>query len=350
MKSKIMQNLKAASVSLLIAIAGCVAAGQFSALTKLGMDRELPIYKVRPIKFSHAMHVEKQGLDCGDCHTKALDSAEAGMPGIAACKNCHDTDEAVDQYLKPFAKDNKVKWTEVTKLSGDAIFSHQTHMGAKLACLDCHQGVKKSEGVSVAGFRVDKDECLSCHADKKASVDCRTCHKTVNKDWAPPTHEANWKRFHGQVARMDEDKPYENRCSLCHTEAACNRCHQEEEPANHTDQWRERGHGIMAEMDRDKCATCHRTDFCDRCHRDTEPRSHRAGWGAPYQRHCMTCHLPLQSQGCGACHQINPGHLLAPPRPDNVTHDTASEGACRTCHSLALMHLDNGDACRSCHW
>jgi hypothetical protein len=350
MKSKIVRNLKAASVSVLIAIAGCVAAGQFSVLSKLGLDKQMPIYKTRPGKFSHNEHVVKQELDCDGCHTQATESDQAGMPSMGVCRNCHDTPDKVDKYLRPFAVDNKVVWTQATKISDDVKFSHQTHLEkGKLSCEDCHTGVKKSQGVSIAGFKVTMDDCTNCHAEKGVSVECLACHQAINQDWAPKSHEANWKRYHGQVARMGEQMPYENRCSLCHTDATCNRCHQDEEPASHTGQWRERGHGAMAEMDRDQCAVCHRTDFCDRCHRDTEPMSHTAGWGAPRDRHCLTCHLPLGSQGCGACHQINPGHLEAPPRPVNVTHDTASESACRTCHVLNLTHPDNGDSCRACH-
>jgi hypothetical protein len=353
MRNKATHYLKILSVSLLMAIVGCVAANQLSVLEALGRADQLPIYKERPIKFGHASHVEgtEADLACTDCHTRAEDSDQAGMPSIKACRNCHSEKEDIEKNLKPFAVDKKIVWTSATALSEDAQFSHQNHLGAEVACEDCHQGVTESKAVS-AKFKVEKDDCLVCHSKQEKAIKgaCNTCHESVDQDWQPDSHLQNWKMFHGQVARAGIDPPYENRCSLCHTDSACLACHQDEEPRSHTSHWRNRSHGIAAGMDRDSCATCHRTDYCDRCHRETEPMSHRASWGAPRDRHCMTCHLPLESQGCSACHESAPSHYAAPGLPSTITHMTATESACRTCHGLGLTHLDNGDACRNCHY
>jgi hypothetical protein len=352
MRNELIHSFKALTVSLLIAIAGCMAVNEFSMLEVLGLSDELPIYKIRPIKFAHASHVKgtEANLACTDCHVNAEDSDEAGIPSMKACRNCHDKREEIEKYLRPFAVDNKVLWTSATALAEDALFSHKQHFEGEVACEDCHRGVSKSKAVST-DLKVEKDDCLHCHGrqQKEVSGECESCHQSIDKDWEPHNHEQNWKRFHGQVVRGGQDPPYENRCSLCHTDSACLSCHQDEEPQSHNGNWRHRSHGIVAAIDRDNCATCHRTDYCDRCHRETEPMSHRGSWGAPRDRHCMTCHFPLESQGCSACHESAPSHLAAPGLPSTITHMTASESACRTCHGLMLTHMDNGDSCRNCH-
>jgi hypothetical protein len=314
------------------------------------MANELAIYKVRPIKFSHKIHVTQEKMECGECHVKAAEGDEAGMPGMGACQLCHSSEEDINTKLKPFAPDNKLMWTTVTKLGEDLKFSHQNHLNKNVSCQDCHGKVAESEAVSEK-FKVSKDDCQTCHAAKQASSECSTCHAEVNDDWKPASHARAWEKAHGQVARSGLVPPYENRCSMCHEDSDCSTCHQAQEPSSHTNSFRTTTHGINARMDRDACLTCHRTDSCDRCHRETTPRNHRGGWGEPRDNHCYTCHLPVQNEGCFTCHKVEAGHLQAPPLPNNVTHDSATDRACRDCHTSlgTLTHPDNGDSCRNCH-
>lgn len=273
------------------------------------------------------------------------------MPKSRTCRNCHSDKEDVEKNIKPFVVGKKIRWTNVTELAEDVTFSHQLHVTQKqVECTSCHQGIEKSEGITSA-LRVSKDECLDCHVHEYISADCLGCHQSIDKEYKPPSHEVSWERSHGQVVRAGLEPPFENRCSLCHTESACSSCHQDEEPRSHTNQWRLRGHGMAARMDRTSCETCHRTDYCDRCHRETSPRNHRGGWGGTGNQHCYTCHFPLQNEGCFTCHKVNYSHLAADKMPLGITHATASESGCRTCHNALgnLKHPDNGDTCRNCH-
>ena len=119
-------------------------------------------------------------------------------------------------------------------------------------------------------------------------------------------------------------------------------------PRNHTNYWRQRGHGLTAQLDRMSCATCHRTDACERCHQEVLPRSHRGMWGGGQNTHCLSCHFPVETQGnCVTCHKATPGHLGAAPLPPN--HNPAMN--CRLCHGngVRLPHFDPGTACTACH-
>jgi len=324
-------------LAIVAGVAGCV------------LMNEVELYLDRPIKFNHSVHGEEQDLECVSCHASAEDSDEAGMPGPGTCRLCHTSKEDVENYLRPFVKDNKLNWTNVTDIPEEVKFSHAAHAGSDVGCEECHQGVSDSKAVSMK-FRVGKDDCMSCHADQPVESECMTCHTEINKEWEPENHEHNWERMHGQTARSGLEPPYQNRCSLCHQQNECSSCHQDTEPRNHTNNWRLRGHGISARMDRESCMTCHRSDYCDRCHRETTPQSHAGPWGSPRNTHCYTCHLTRNDDGCNTCHKVMPSHLEV-PRPDNVTHNTASEGACRTCHSSfgEPTHPDNGESCKICH-
>lgn len=51
----------------------------------------------QPIWFSHAVHVEDQGMDCESCHYFRDDGSYAGFPTNEVCAECHavDPEEAV---------------------------------------------------------------------------------------------------------------------------------------------------------------------------------------------------------------------------------------------------------------
>jgi hypothetical protein len=152
--------------------------------------------------------------------------------------------------------------------------------------------------------------------------------------------------MHGRVARAHSEATAD-RCVLCHTESTCSACHQVQAPDNHTNYWRERGHGITAMIDRENCQACHEPMSCERCHADVKPRNHVGNWGAPHDTHCLVCHQPLSQEGCVACHATAKSHLLAAPKPSD--HYPGMD--CRACHGLSqpLPHVDNGDDCNACH-
>ena len=299
--------------------------------------------------FSHRFHVKEKKLGCEDCHADAATSPQAGMPAPETCAPCH----AEKDKEKPPARRSSVffpegaapAWTNQKKLPEEVKFSHQYHLDKGAVCADCHKGIEDSESVSPHP-PMSMKECMACHAEKKAPVECETCHKQIRKDSPPENHRLNWLAFHGQEARAGHDQL--RQCLLCHTEENCSRCHDETKPRDHTNFWRIRGHGAVAELDRDRCQACHKTDYCERCHHDTAPMSHTGAWGATQDRHCLSCHTPIRAEPqCSICHKSTPSHSLAAPKPS--WHTPAMN--CRQCHGVSqpLPHADNGSNCNSCH-
>jgi hypothetical protein len=305
-----------------------------------------------PRAFNHLAHLDR-GLTCQTCHEGAETNEVAGMPSKSLCMDCHEQldqapgvppEKTVAQFLD---EKGEPAWSRFTKQSDEIKFSHARHAAGKVDCLSCHAGMDKDAGLRPAGMLQRMSSCVACHEkDAKECVSCESCHSVITAATRPPNHDKDWKRTHGHCSREGGEVATGNSCTMCHQKDSCVACHMTEMPENHTQHWRMRGHGIAATVDRDRCQTCHTSDGCTRCHQETEPLSHTATFQAPRNRHCMSCHLPLQSSGsCFVCHKSTPGHDTATPMP--AWHNPGLN--CRSCHALSLRHPDNGDSCISCH-
>lgn len=321
-----------------IAVGACVFAGP-------GTSDRGPV-------FSHELHATVIKMECVLCHGGAETEANAGMPPPELCLVCHGHEAQNPQNEAPplaalFEDPPRLRTHPIATLPDDIVFSHGVHVrGYGLSCADCHGDVGSSRVIPPESA-VKKDECMGCHAERGKRNDCATCHRAIDRDWQPPTHQRAWEVLHGDVLRSGDSASI-NRCSLCHDETqSCRVCHEQNAPRSHTHHWRLRGHGIAVSLDRSRCSTCHRTDFCERCHQETQPLSHRGGFGSPQNRHCATCHFPAQQEGCTTCHKGPSSHLLATPIPS--WHVPSMN--CRLCHGKGapLPHFDSGDSCTLCH-
>ncbi len=301
------------------------------------------------VAFPHAPHTE-EGLECGDCHETSEDTGALIPVALETCEICHEgMDEGkpdTQQVSRFYDAEGRWQGPTFSALAEEVIFDHAAHAGYG-DCASCHGEVGTSDSLG-AEVGVPKPECLSCHQEQKVSDDCATCHSVIRRDLAPSSHRASWMQAHG---RSTTESDLES-CSWCHDGErgpdTCEGCHLTRQPTSHTNQFRRRGHGLLASIDRRSCQTCHQTDFCVRCHSSVEPTSHKASFGSPRNRHCVNCHEPVSREPrCAICHATTPSHQRVPPMPP--WHTTALD--CRQCHGAgqALRHPDNGDDCINCH-
>lgn len=306
--------------------------------------------------FSHHIHVEQEGLDCEICHTTVYDEDAPGMPVARQCRLCHPEpeppaegeqppDEETDVLAPLLDEAGELRLSPIIRFPAEVSFPHLRHIDAGAECETCHAAVATSEHVEHS-LALAMDDCIACHERLGQSTECTTCHGTLTTAVAPRTHGELWKREHGRVVRSGSEAAVD-RCTLCHQESSCATCHLDEAPRDHTNYWRRRGHGLVARMDRERCAACHRSDTCARCHSETEPLSHHGAWGGTQSRHCLSCHFPLEAEGCGTCHSSTPSHALAPPKPPDHTPGMN----CLACHGNGqpLPHAQKGDDCNICH-
>jgi menaquinone reductase, multiheme cytochrome c subunit len=340
-----MAVLKSASRAERLARGAMIAAG-LSLVSCVLLDAIRP--REPAFGFPHRVHVMDEGFDCGDCHMGVEDTDRPGMPVQMQCMLCHediDPDLPEDRRSAAFFVDGRLVAQGLSALSNEVIFSHLRHVEAGIDCAACHGDVGDTERI-LPEVAVSMDDCMSCHARTSAPNDCATCHLAYSSELAPFTHDHLWMEVHGGVVR-GRSRDVVDRCSMCHTEETCSSCHQTEAPRDHTNFWRRRGHAFGAGLDRNRCATCHQPDSCNTCHADSRPISHVGSWGGSRSNHCLSCHIPLQSEGCYTCHKSTPSHFLAPPKPPD--HHPAMD--CRQCHGLTapLLHADSGADCNACH-
>ena len=138
-----------------------------------------PVYE-QPLDFPHNIHVGK-GVTCEFCHDGVDKGPTAGIPGLRTCMICHDaiaTDRPrIQQMAAMRDKGLDLPWQRVYGFSADdhVRFNHAPHIRAKVECATCHGNV--AEG-TVAVRNVDHTMgfCVNCHNQRKASIDCLTCH------------------------------------------------------------------------------------------------------------------------------------------------------------------------------
>lgn len=304
--------------------------------------------------FPHRLHVEAAGLTCAQCHAAPDGGPEPVLPGPEVCARCHAASDAglpPERRVSARFDGEHYRATRAGALGDEPLFAHAPHLTSGLDCAACHAEVARDEGhlgARASELAPSMDACLACHAERGGprEAECAACHRVIRAEEPPPSHASNWLTHHGAAARARTGERSAT-CSLCHARNSCDDCHRSAPPASHDPFWRRRGHGLEAALARDSCATCHEPDSCARCHEATRPRSHTASFGAPRDRHCLTCHEPLRSSSCGVCHQDTPSHELATPMPE--WHTPAMN--CRQCHGNGqpLPHVDNGSRCTACH-
>ena len=140
----------------------------------------------------------------------------------------------------------------------------------------------------------------------------------------PGSHKGNWLEYHGRAVGASGNSPGQpgKACLTCHEQTDCFACHTTTMPRDHNNTWRVRGHGLMADGNRERCLTCHREDYCIRCHSETAPRTHTASWR---KRHCTWCHYSgsyAPADNCVVCHK-SAQHTSA-PHPVNPSLNCAS--------------------------
>lgn len=99
----------------------------------------------------------------------------------------------------------------------------------------------------------------------------------------------------------------------------CARCHLDQIPPSHTQEFFTNRHGEAARVARASCIGCHERSECDACHEQKRPLWHESGvaWpqlsaanrrahaelGQQRRQDCMACHEHLFQEQCAECHQ-----------------------------------------------
>jgi hypothetical protein len=273
------------------------------------------------LKFSHKLHAVDNEMECATCHEAAESSQKGGdnlFPTMETCANCHDVEDDEGCQLCHSDMDNPRAVPRVDFYS--ELFSHEKHLTTGFDCNSCHRDVKNK--VAIESYLLpNMAECMSCHTQKNASIECVTCHKPSER-LKPLTHGSNFLHQHGDLARTAQPViPGAKTCNLCHSINYCQECHEGDNldrlshPLNYAFT-----HSLDARGKEKDCSVCHtERSFCSECHRENliMPHNHTAGWTNRIPgdggRHRLEAETDLEN--CMSCHEADAEHI------------------CLTCHS-----------------
>jgi Cytochrome c7 and related cytochrome c len=143
------------------------------------LDRH-PAQPAQPIAFPHKVHLAR-GLQCQVCHTGVDQGPDAAIPSVKFCMSCHlviAKDRPEIQKMAHYqARGEDIPWVRVYEYSASAHvrFNHAPHIRANVACSSCH-GELTQQATAVRAVNLNMGYCLSCHTQRKVSIDCTTCH------------------------------------------------------------------------------------------------------------------------------------------------------------------------------
>lgn len=333
-----------------------------------------------------------QPPDCLSCHTCSVPThgepcprpctrnLEEQVAKVFANKQVPDLvvlDQLASLYLPvPFDHKGHAAMAEMT--GNCAVCHHYTPQGAAYpACRTCHSAEAGAD-IRKPGLRgAYHRQCLSCHREWGGEASCSVCHqpRAGRPSRTPvPTTDDLVGRMHPPISEPDlemyrteregysaskvlfrhkeHSSSYDLKCSDCHREDNCSRCHA----ANKTHVQ----HVRSIEEHHQPCMRCHANNTCDRCHfseGQAPPKSFahdETGW--PLKRYhqavnCRKCHVappykPLETQ-CGECHSS------WSPKSFNHTVtglelDSTHRGFdCEQCH--AAKNFNTAPVCTECH-
>ena len=144
----------------------------------------------QPVKFVHAPHVAKAGMNCLYCHSGANKAPDPGNASVQTCMGCHLVVKAGSAEIKKVAdyynKGLPIPWNRVHKVPDYVQFPHMRHVNAGVTCQTCHGPIETMERVRQIPD-LTMGWCVNCHRDVnttgvngkpvQASTDCISCHQ-----------------------------------------------------------------------------------------------------------------------------------------------------------------------------
>ena len=134
----------------------------------------------QPIAFPHNIHVQTVGLQCTFCHREATTTANATVPPLQLCMQCHSVISTANKpqlqkLVAAYQNGDPILWNKVQQLPDHVHFVHAMHIAAGFDCSTCHGNVgNMTTDKQVRDLRMG--DCVACHRQNNARTDCAACH------------------------------------------------------------------------------------------------------------------------------------------------------------------------------
>jgi hypothetical protein len=146
----------------------------------------------QPILFRHDIHAGQYQMACRYCHAYVEQSANPGLPSVAACMGCHlivgSGNAEVQKLRDAYAANKPIEWIQVHREPPFVHFPHMRHVvNGKLDCKECHGPVNRMPQVYKFSS-LKMGWCVGCHVTKEyektspdepgrpVTADCSACH------------------------------------------------------------------------------------------------------------------------------------------------------------------------------
>ena len=172
----------------------------------------------QPVRYSHALHAGKLGIDCRYCHTTVERTAFASIPPTQTCMNCHTKIRTDSDLLKPvrdsWATGEPIKWVKIHNLANFVYFNHSAHVNHGVGCIECHGRIDRMDLVAQQA-PLSMGWCLDCHRAPETHL--RPKDQVTNMDWKPADGQSREEL--GTKLRAEykiHDTAYMTSCYTCH--------------------------------------------------------------------------------------------------------------------------------------
>jgi hypothetical protein len=177
----------------------------------------------QPVKFVHAPHVAKAGMNCLYCHSSANKSPDPGNASVATCMGCHLIVKSQSAEIKKVAayaaKKQPIPWNRVHKVPDYVQFPHMRHVNAGVTCQTCHGQIQNQGGTYSAspGGKADTSNYTNYAPVQQAN--------SLNMGWCINCHVQGYKPADGAraagmpvTAQLEAMPPKKARydCAVCH--------------------------------------------------------------------------------------------------------------------------------------
>ena len=160
--------IKAKFIHIIIILVAVFVVGEIVYVEAKALGRQQGYSPDQPVWFSHKVHAGQNKIDCKYCHSTAMESKSAGIPGTNVCMNCHNVvkkgkitgEVEIAKVLESWNTKKPIEWIKVHNLPDHVWFSHAQHVNAgQRQCQECHGKVEEmdrvEEGVRVASFDLE---------------------------------------------------------------------------------------------------------------------------------------------------------------------------------------------------
>lgn len=192
-----------------------VFVGMATALYWSPLVTRVNIYRPQPIPFSHARHVQGNGIDCRYCHTTVETAAFAGIPPTETCMTCH-SQVFNDQPILEAARESwrtgmPMEWVRVYDLPDFVYFNHSIHVRQGIGCSTCHGRIDEMP-LTLKANPLRMMWCLQCHGAPEKFI--RPREEVFNMAWESPANQ--WEMGSKLVEDYGIEVEQLKNCSICH--------------------------------------------------------------------------------------------------------------------------------------